>query len=177
MGCHSARYVRYGSLMEDLGVPKEVLREKIIHTGASLGDGMISAMRADEAEAWFYQRPPDLSLSAKLRGTDWLYAYMRGFYRDASRPSGWNNTVFPNVAMPHVLADLQGERRGETLVAGRLSPAEYDLLVADLVNFMDYMADPSRADRHRAGFLILSVLFLLLLSSYFLYREYWKGVR
>ena len=157
-----------------MGVPEDVLREKIIHTDASLGDGMLSAMRADEGEAWFYQSPPDLSLTAKQRGADWIYAYLRAFYRDPSRPSGWNNTVFPNVAMPHVLADLQGEWRGETPAPGRLSPAEYDLLVADLVNFMDYMADPSRADRHRAGFLTLSVLLLLLVSSYFLYREYWK---
>ena len=178
MGCHSAQYVRYGRLMEDLGIPEDLLRDNLIHTNASLGDGMITAMRADEAAAWLNQAPPDLSLSARLRGADWLYAYMRSFYADPESPSGWNNTVFQNVAMPHVLADLQGEKNGDGVVLkkGRLSSLEYDLLVTDLVNFMDYMADPSRPERYRAGYLILSVLLLLLISSYFLYREYWRDI-
>lgn len=182
-GCHSAAYMRYGRIAEDLDIPQELLRTRLIYTDSGLADGIVSAMRQEDAVEWFHQAaPPDLSLSAKLRGNDWLYAYLRGFYRDATRPSGWNNSVFPNVAMPHVLADLQGEvvrdAEGNALLQrpGRLSAGEYDLLIADLVNFMDYMAEPARADRYRAGYVIISLLLLLLFCTYFLYREYWRDI-
>lgn len=182
-GCHSAQYMRYGRLAEDLGIPADQLRTHLMYTDSSLADGIQSAMSPDEAAEWFHQAaPPDLTLSAKLRGKDWLYGYLRGFYRDESRPSGWNNSVFPNVAMPHVLADLQGEPalgdNGETVLLrpGRLSATEYDLLVNDLVNFMDYMAEPSRKERYRAGYIILALLIPLLLLTFFLYKEYWRDV-
>lgn len=185
-GCHSAAYVRYGRLASDLGIPEAQLRAHLMPASAGLADGIASAMPPEQAVEWFHQAaPPDLSLSAKLRGVDWLYGYLRGFYLDPSRPGGWNNAVFPNVAMPHVLAGLQGEYAldgggdGEKTLrrAGRLSASEYDALAADLVNFMDYMADPSRAERHRAGYVILSVLMLLFVCTYFLYREYWRDIR
>lgn len=182
-GCHSAAYMRYGHFVNDLGIPEDLLRSNLIYTEASPSDGMLSAMPAQKAAEWFHQAvPPDLTLSAKLHGTDWLYAYMRSFYRDPSRPSGWNNHIFENVAMPHVLADLQGEmavgEAGEPVIlrAGRLSPAAYDLLITDLVNFMDYMAEPTRAERHRAGYVILSILLILFICTYFLYREYWRDI-
>lgn len=199
-GCHSAVYMRYGRVAEDLGIPEDLLRTRLMYNEAGLADGMISAMRQEDATEWFYQAaPPDLSLSAKLRGVDWLYSYLHAFYRDDTRPSGWNNRVFPNVAMPHVLADLQGEialskisknedgeggNNGDSgkgnseviLREGRLSAQEYDVLVTDLVNFMDYMAEPSRADRYRAGYVIISILLLLLISTFFLYREYWRDI-
>ena len=183
VGCHSAEYVRYGRLAEDLKIPETLLRERLMPGGVSFGDGILSAMRREDAEGWFYQAaPPDLSLSAKLHGEEWLYAYLHGFYRDAERPSGWNNTVVSNVAMPHVLAGLQGEQVvGEdgglvAAVGGRLSAAEYDLLVSDLVNFLGYIADPARPQRHRAGYLIISFLLVLFVFTYFLYREYWRDI-
>ena len=182
-GCHSAAYMRYGRIAEDLGIPEDLLRTRLMHSDAGLADGIVSAMRQEDAVEWFHQAaPPDLSLSAKLRGNDWLYAYLRGFYRDDTRPSGWNNSVFPNVAMPHVMANLQGEFARDAegaevpLRPGRLSAGEYDLLVTDLVNFMDYMAEPARADRHRAGYVIISLLLLLLFCTYLLYREYWRDI-
>ncbi|MCH9758826.1 MAG: cytochrome c1 [Proteobacteria bacterium] len=182
-GCHSAEYIRYGRIAEDLGIDPAVLREKLIFNEVSLSSGIESSMDTEEATEWFHQAaPPDLSLSAKLRGVDWLYSYLRGFYRQEDRPSGWNNQIFPNVAMPHVLADLQGEfavnAEGEkTLIRpGRLSSTEYDLMIIDLVNFMDYIAEPARAERYRAGYLILSLLLLLLLCTFFLYREYWRDI-
>lgn len=183
-GCHSAQYVRYGRLAEDLGMSEDMVADNLIFTGAGLGDGILTAMREEDAKVWFNDAlPPDLSLSASFRGADWLYAYLRGFYRDDSRETGWNNTIFANVGMPHVLADLQGEQRLDdngklTLVKeGRMSKADYDSMVLDLVNFMDYMSDPSLPQRHRTGYLILSVLMLLLIFTYFLYQEYWKDVK
>jgi ubiquinol-cytochrome c reductase cytochrome c1 subunit len=150
--------------------------------GAGVADVMRSAMPSQHAGEWLLQAPPDLSLSARLRGADWLYAYLRGFYRDESAPAGWNNAIFEGVAMPHALASLQGERRledGELQppAGGRLSAAEYDLLVADLVNFMDYAADPARPQRHRAGYLFISVLLVLFMLAYFVYRDYWREIR
>lgn len=181
-GCHSAVYLRYGRIGEDLGIGEDVLRANLMGGGAGLASGIESAMPADKAAEWFGQAPPDLSLSAKLRGNDWLYAYLRGFYRDADAAGGWNNTVFENVAMPHVLAELQGEygvgEDGEKVLvrSGRLSPAEYDAFVVDLVNFMDYMAEPARGERYRAGYVVLSLLLILLVCAFFLYREYWRDI-
>ena len=182
MGCHSAQYVRYGRLEEDLKIPRTLLRKHLMPVAVGIGDTMQSAALTEEMEVWFNSSAPDLSLIAKLRGTNWLYAYLRGFYRDEASFTGWNNTVFPNVSMPHVLWSLQGEQEllktGELSLTepGRLSAVKYDLLVADLVNFLDYISDPARPARHRAGYLFLSVLLLLLVFSYFLYREYWRDV-
>ena len=185
MGCHSAKYMRYGRLVEDLGLSAEQIETFLIHNAAGLGDGMASAMRTEDGQEWFQQAvPPDLSLSARLRGPDWLYAYMRGFYRDEERPSGWNNIVFDNVAMPHVMADLQGVyardlATGELTqsVEGRLSPAEYNAMIGDLVTFMAYMGEPSRAMRYKTGYLVMAFLLTLLLATYFLYKEYWRDIK
>lgn len=193
LGCHSASYMRYGRLAEDIGVSESQIERMLIHTGSGLGedressllaDGMETAMDPDDARAWFSQAaPPDLSLSARLRGPDWLYAYMRGFYRDPARPSGWNNTVLENAAMPHVLSALQGSMQKDASGAlvqaspGRLSPERYDALVVDLVSFMVYMGEPSRAKRFKIGYLVMAFLLALLLASYFLYREYWRDIK
>ncbi|MGI9298013.1 MAG: cytochrome c1 [Gammaproteobacteria bacterium] len=183
LGCHSAEYMRYGRLTEDAGLSGEQVREFLIHGDAGLGDGMRAAMDSEDGKKWFYQAsPPDLTLSSRLRGPDWLYAYLRGFYRDPDRPGGWNNTIFSNAAMPNVLADLQGVQiRGadgdlEQLSAGRMSPAEFDALVGDLVTFMAYMGEPSREARYKTGYLVLAFLLTLLLPTYFLYREYWRDI-
>ena len=184
MGCHSAQYMRYGRMVEDLEISPNQVHKFLIYNGAGLGDGMLSSMRQEDGREWFDQaHPPDLSLSAKLRGSDWLYAYLRSFYRDPSRPSGWNNTVFPNVAMPHVLANLQGvydkEGDSDTLVqrkAGAMSAVEYNGLVGDIVSFMVYAAEPSRQTRLQTGYLVMAFLLVLLIFTYFLYREYWRDV-
>lgn len=184
LGCHGAQYMRYGRLTEDAGLDGEQVKKFLIHNDAGLGDGMRSAMRAEDGKEWFYQAAaPDLSLSARLRSPDWLYAYLRGFYRDPARPGGWNNAVFHNVAMPHVLADLQGVyARGEDgalsqIVAGRMSSAEYDAMIGDLVAYMAYMGEPARAARHKTGYLVMAFLLAILLPVYFLYREYWRDIR
>ena len=186
LGCHSAQYMRYGRMVEDLGVTEEQVETLLIHNAESgLGDGMVSAMRAEDSKEWFYQAlPPDLTLVARLRGADWLYAYLRGFYRDPARPNGWNNTVFNNVAMPHVMAGLQGvytlDADTHKLLpasSGSLSAKEYDSLVSDLVTFLVYMGEPSRAARLKTGYLVMALLLLLLPATYFLYREYWREIK
>lgn len=109
--CHSAGYMRYNRMGEDLGIPDELIKEHMLFAAERVGDLMKAVMPKEDARDWFGIEPPDLSLVARYRGPDWLYTYMRSFYRDDRSPSGWNNTVFPNVAMPHVLYEWQGELR------------------------------------------------------------------
>ena len=109
MGCHSAQYQRYERVANDLGIPDELMVDNLIFTGALIGEHMNIGMRAEDSKVWFGAAPPDLTMVARVRGEDWLYSYMRSFYEDPSRPFGWNNTVFENVGMPHVLAELQGK--------------------------------------------------------------------
>ncbi len=204
LGCHSAAYMRYERL-RDFGLTESQIRDNLIFTGAKVGDLMKIAMDPKESKEWFGAPPPDLTLIARSRasgagsGADWLYSYLRGFYRDPSRPTGWNNTVFPNVAMPHVLWQLQGEQvlrtevraiprgsKGEVekhelqrLVLekpGSMSAAEYDRMVADLVNFLVYMGEPSRQFRIELGIYVLMFLGVMFVFAYLLKKEYWKDV-
>src|SRR5690606_22686203 len=108
MGCHEAKFQRYERVADDIGIPHELMMENLVMTDAKIGDHMRIGMQADDAKSWFGAAPPDLTLVARVRGTDWLYTYLRTFYEDPTRPLGWNNKAFPNVGMPHVLAGLQG---------------------------------------------------------------------
>jgi len=110
MGCHSAKFQRYERVANDLGIPEELMLENLVFTGAKIGDHMKIGMREADAKVWFGAAPPDLTLVARVRGTDWLYSYLRSFYEDPSRPWGVNNKVFPNVGMPNVLTSLQGRQ-------------------------------------------------------------------
>lgn len=110
MGCHSAQYQRYERVATDLGIPEELMMENLVFTGALYGEHMNIGMRPEDSKVWFGAAPPDLTMVARVRGEDWLYSYLRSFYEDPSRPFGWNNTVFENVGMPHVLAELQGRQ-------------------------------------------------------------------
>ncbi len=204
LGCHGASYMRYNRL-QDLGLTEQQIRDNLIFTGAKVGDLMKTAMAPNDAKEWFGAPPPDLTVIARSRasgagsGADWLYTYLRGFYRDASRPTGWNNTAFPNVGMPHALYQLQGEQVLKTGVVlfprgskgevekfeaqklalakpGALNPAEYDRLVADLVNFLVYMGEPAKQFRTQLGIYVLLFLSLLFVLAYALKKEYWKDV-
>lgn len=184
-GCHSARHMRYDRMTEDLGIAPDQLRAHLMFSGETeTAVPMLTAMREDDAREWFFQAvPPDLTLVARVRGVDWLYAYLRGYYRDPSRPTGWNNAVFENTAMPHALANLQGvaEKNPDTgalalAAPGELSPGEYNLLAADLVNFLHYIAEPSRETRLTVGYAAMTFLLVLLLFAWLLYREYWRDV-
>lgn len=198
LNCHSAGYMRYNRL-EDIGLNKQQILDNLVFTGVKVGDLMKISMDAKEAKSWFGAAPPDLSVIARSRasadgsGADWLYTYLRGFYRDAGRPTGWNNTVYANVGMPHVLWELQGEQvlaehkvQGagftKTEMAlklekpGTLNPTEYNQMVADLVNYMVFMAEPVRSDRKTIGMFVLIALGLLFVLAYALKKEYWKDV-
>jgi len=192
LNCHSASSMRYNRLM-DLGLTEQQIRDNLIFTSAKVGDSMsISAGRKDQKE-WFGVEPPDLSVVARSRGADWLYTYLRTFYRDESRPTGWNNQAFPNVSMPHVLWQLQGIQAMKTEIEeheghksehkklvmekpGSLSALEYDKLTRDLVNFLSYMGEPDKTRRSQIGIVVLFFLLLLLLPAWLLKKEYWKDV-
>ena len=199
LGCHSANYMRYNRL-QDLGLNEQQIRDNLIFTGLKVGDLMKTAMAPKDGKEWFGAAPPDLTVIARSRsshagsGADWLYTYMRTFYRDPGRPTGWNNVVYGNVAMPHVLYQLQGEQALKTervmrpegypedvqrLVLekkGLLTPAEYDRLVADLVNYLDYMAEPAATKRRTIGIYVLLFLGLFWVLAYALKKEFWKDV-
>jgi ubiquinol-cytochrome c reductase cytochrome c1 subunit len=199
LGCHSANYMRYNRL-SDLGLDEQQIRDNLIFTGLKVGDLMKTAMAPKDGKEWFGAAPPDLTVIARSRsshagsGADWLYTYMRTFYRDPSRPTGWNNMVYANVAMPHALYELQGEQvlRTERVMRpegypedvqrlvlerkGLLSPAEYDRLVADLVNYLDYMAEPAATKRRTIGIYMLLFLGLFWVLAYALKKEFWKDV-
>ncbi len=206
LGCHSAGYMRYNRL-EDLGLTPQQIRDNLIFTGAKVGDLLKNSMDPKDAKEWFGAAPPDLTVIARSRaspagsGVDWLYTYLRGFYRDASRPTGWNNVVYRDVGMPHVLWKVQGEQelRTEAVVIARgdevedvekrevqklvlarpgaLSPLDYDLLVRDLVNFLAYMAEPAKRARIEVGIFVLLFLGVFFVLAYALKKEYWKDVQ
>lgn len=195
LNCHSATAMRYGRLTE-LGLTEPQIRENLLFTADKIGEPMASALDARIAKAAFGIVPPDLSLIGRSRSPDWLYTYMRGFYRDPSAKSGWNNVVFPNVAMPHVLWEYQGDqalqvtermdpRTGDTkrtqkLVMerpGRMSPAQYDQYVADLVNYLAYMSEPAQTARKQWGIVVLFVLAAFAVLALLLKNEYWSDVR
>jgi len=167
LGCHSAKYVRYERIADDLGIDKDVLQQNLMFTGEKVGDPLTIALDAEQAKKWFGAVPPDLSLEAKLRGTDWVYAYLTGFYPDESRPFGYNNKVFPSVGMPFVMEQMQKD----------LSPEEFDTAMYDLANFMDYIAEPVKKERIILGRWVIAFLILLMLPVVvWLNHEYWKDI-
>ncbi len=186
--CHGASYMRYNR-HRDIGYTNEEILEKLVFTGQKVGDLMESAMRKKEAEEWFGVVPPDLSVIARARGADWLYTYLKAFYRDETTATGWNNLVFDRAAMPHVLYQLQGEQK---LVLkktdkeeqknlslekeGKLSAAEYDKFVGDLVNYLVYLGEPHANARKKLGIEVMIFLLGMLLLSYALKKEYWKDI-
>lgn len=186
LNCHSASAMRY-SRLADLGLDEEQIRANLMFTSDKVGDPMTTTLDPREGKAWFGVMPPDLSLVARSRGPDWLYTYMRGFYRDPTARSGWNNTVFPNVGMPHVLwqyqgsQDLQASGSGGARLAlgepGTLQPAQYDRYVGDLVNYLVYMGEPARAKRVQIGIVVMFFLAVFFVITVLLKKEYWKDVR
>jgi ubiquinol-cytochrome c reductase cytochrome c1 subunit len=187
LNCHSASYMRYNRL-QDIGLTEQQIKDNLMFTADKVGEPMRIAMQPKEAKAWFGAAPPDLTLIARSRasgdgsGADWLYTYLRGFYRDESRPTGWNNTVFENVGMPHALWELQGiqvkDEHGKLSLQspGKMSAADYDTNVADLVAFLQYIGDPGSEYRKQLGCIVIAFLLVLLVFAYALKREYWKDI-
>ncbi len=195
LNCHTASLMRY-SRLEDLDLTEEQIKENLLFTTDKIGDTMSPPVDPKISKAAFGVVPPDLSLIARSRSADWLYTYLRSFYRDPNSTSGWNNTVFHNVAMPHVLYEEQGMQalqvtekvnditgdRIETrkLVIerpGTMTPVQYDRYVGDLVNYLVYMSEPAQTQRRLWGIVVLFVLAGFAIVAYLLKREYWKDVR
>jgi ubiquinol-cytochrome c reductase cytochrome c1 subunit len=194
LGCHGVQFMRYGSLTE-LGLSEQQIRDNLMFTADKVGEPMKVHMDPKAAKRWFGVAPPDLSVVSRSRGADWLYTYLRTFYRDPKTVTGWNNAVYPNVAMPHALWTLQGERRLENvahadsaghatvehkwseLSKGAQSAAEYDATVRDLVNFLAYVGEPAASDRRAIGIIVLFVLSVLFIFAYLVKKEFWKDVK
>ncbi|WP_458574882.1 cytochrome c1 [Polynucleobacter sp. HIN6] len=197
LGCHSAVNLRYNRL-RDIGLSDQQIKDNLILGDQKVGDLMTISMNPKDAKAWFGKVPPDLSVEARARGTDWLYTYFRTYYKDEESPTGWNNMVYPNVGMPHVLWELQGERiakfeevkdpknpakttkvfKGfEQTTPGLMKPQEYDDNIADLVSFMSWMAEPTQLQRKRIGVVVLLFLAIFTLLAWRLNKAYWKDIR
>ena len=198
MGCHSAKYHRWMHVAEDLEIPENVVEENLIWRTdedgkkEQVGSLMLVAMGDDYGERVYGKAPPDLTLTARYRGPSWIYNYLRTFYLEEGSPTGVNNAVLQNAAMPHVLWPLQGWQRpvyeenehgeGQHIVdfelvqEGSMSPTEYDRAMRDLVNFMVYLGEPARMDRAAVGGWVLLFLVVLLVVAYLMKREYWKDV-
>jgi ubiquinol-cytochrome c reductase cytochrome c1 subunit len=183
LGCHSVQYMRYSSLI-DIGIPEPVVKEHLLFTADKVGEPIKAPLDVKTAKVWFGVNPPDLSVIARVRGADWLYTYLRTFYRDPKTTTGWNNAVFPNVAMPHALWALQGERglddkthKFTEISKGTQSVTEYDTTVRDLVNFLVYASEPAANDRKTIGIIVLFALGVLFIFAYLLKLEFWKDVK
>jgi ubiquinol-cytochrome c reductase cytochrome c1 subunit len=196
LGCHSAKYVRYNRVAADLGLTDEQLKQNLLFTSDSPHATMKVTINADDAKKWFGVVPPDLSLIARARGTDYLYTFMRSFYADPAKATGVNNLALPGTAMPHVLWELQGTQEavweGHTdaqgnvqkhfkefklATPGKLSPEEYDAFVRDTVNFLDYIGEPVQVQRQSLGYAVIAFLVFFTLLTYALKKEYWKDVK
>jgi ubiquinol-cytochrome c reductase cytochrome c1 subunit len=199
LNCHGASYVRYNRL-EDIGLTDQAIKDNLMFTADKIGEQMKIAMQPAEAKVWFGAAPPDLSVIARSRasefgsGADWLYTYLRTFYRDPERPTGWNNVVFENVGMPHALYELQGQQFAkvaekddghggkvkevslELAKPGKLSKDEYDKAVGDLVSFLVWMGEPVAEKRKSIGVVVLIALAGLFVLSYALKKNYWKDI-
>jgi ubiquinol-cytochrome c reductase cytochrome c1 subunit len=190
LGCHSAKYVRYNRLAKDLQLTEPQLTGNLMFTGERPFDTMAIGARPEDQVRWFGRQPPDLSLIARSRGPDYLYTFLRSFYADPSKPTGANNIVLPGTAMPHVLWELQGVQKAEfkagehgqefekfeLIRAGALQPEEYDEVVRDIVNFLDYIGEPIQKQRVALGIRVIGFLLVFWLIAYLLKKEIWKDV-
>jgi ubiquinol-cytochrome c reductase cytochrome c1 subunit len=187
LNCHGASFMRYNRL-RDIGLTEAQIKDNLMFTAEKVGEPMHVVMRREDAKLWFGVSPPDLTLIARARasefgsGADWIYTYLRSFYRDDTRPTGWNNKIFTNVAMPHVLWELQGEQvigpDHELSLAkpGKLTPEQYDDFVGDLVAYLQFMGEPVAGFRKELGVIVLIFLAIFFVLAYALKREFWKDV-
>ncbi|MCG8489789.1 MAG: cytochrome c1 [Candidatus Thiodiazotropha sp.] len=194
LSCHSAKYQRYNRMAKDLGLTEQEVIDNLMFTTDKIGDTMNIAMTAEKGTEWFGSPPPDLSVIARARGVDWLYTYLRGFYLDEKRPFGVNNRVFPDVGMPNVLWQLQGDQKAvyktvthdgveseelerlEQASEGTMSPEEFDQVARDITAFLSYIGEPIQMERKRLGVWVLLFIAVFFVLSYLLKKEYWKDV-
>ncbi len=204
LNCHGAEFMRYNRL-RDIGLSEAQIATNLVLTGAKVGETMKVSLDAKDAKDWFGGLPPDLTLIARSRsdaskgsGADYIYTLLRNFYRDDSKPTGWNNLAFPGIGMPHVLWELQGQQRAvyaevpdphhagqtmqvfkefEMVVPGTMTPAQYNEAVADLVAFLQWMSEPVQRDRVRLGIWVLLFLAGFTVIAWRLNASFWKDVK
>jgi ubiquinol-cytochrome c reductase cytochrome c1 subunit len=203
LNCHAASVMRYNRL-KDIGLTEDQIKNNLLFTSDKVGDLMKVSLSTKDAKEWFGTVPPDLSVIARARasdagsGADWIYTYLRTFYKDDSRPTGWNNMVFSDVGMPHAMWELQGVRNAkfvekkdphnasktthafagfEQVKPGKLSNADYDSAVADLVSYMQWMGEPIQGKRKQLGVIVLLFLSLFAFFAWRLNASYWKEVK
>lgn len=193
VGCHSLKYMRYSRIADDLGLSEDQVMNNLNFTGAKFGEHVISAMPAALAEKSFGKAPPDLSLIARVRGSDWVYTYLKSFYLDESRPLGWNNQLFPNASMPNPLWEMQGlqravygkkdEKTGEAPVerldvaqTGTQSAEEFDRTARDIAAFLEYVGEPGALKRQQTGVWVVLFLAFFTFMAWLLKKEYWRDV-
>jgi len=204
LNCHSAAFMRYNRL-RDLGLTEAQIKSNLLFASEKVGETMKVSLDPKQAKEWFGALPPDLTVIARSRadgakgsGADYLYTYMRTFYRDETKATGWNNMLFPSVAMPHVLWELQGQRAAkfeeaadphdaskkvhvfkgyEQLTPGTLSPRQYDEAVGDLVAYLQWMGEPAQAQRFRLGVMVLLFLAVFTVFAWRLNASFWKDVK
>ena len=192
-GCHSLRFLRTTRMAADLGLSEDEVMANLNLTDAKYGEHVLSSMPADQAAKWFGQVPPDLSLTARSRGSDWIYTYLKSFYLDETRPLGWNNTLFPNASMPNPLWQQQGLQhavfgekdaatgqvpveRLEVATPGTQNAAQFDQTVRDLTAFLEYAAEPAALKRQGIGVWVILFLSFLTLLAWLVKNEYWRDV-
>jgi ubiquinol-cytochrome c reductase cytochrome c1 subunit len=200
LGCHSAAFMRFNRL-QDIGISEQQIKDNLLFTTEKVGDVMKANIDPRQAKEWFGANPPDLTLVARSRaghggsGADYLYTYLRTYYRDDTKATGWNNLAFPSVGMPHALWELQGDRRPvytkveqhghevdvfkgwEQVRPGTMTPLQYDQAVGDLVNYLQWMAEPAQNTRVRVGVWVLLFLVMALVFVWRLNASYWKDVK
>lgn len=201
LNCHSAAFMRYNRL-KDIGLTEQQIKDNLLFTTDKVGETMKAAIDPKQAKEWFGANPPDLTVIARSRaaagqgsGGDYLYTYLRSYYPDTTKPTGWNNLVFPSVGMPHVLWELQGERQPvydvreehghevkvfkgwEQVTPGTMTPLQYDQAVGDLVSYLQWMGEPSQNSRVRVGVWVLIFLGFFTVIAWRLNAAYWKDVK
>lgn len=190
LGCHSAKYTRYLNIANNFDMDEDLVLQEIAPEGAGIYDKLLTAMNTHDANRWFGIKPPDLSLIARSRGSDWLVSYLKGFYVDPSKSLGVNNTIFKDVGMPNMLWKLQGTQKpvyktvnGQEVITklileepGTMSPEEFDIFVNDLTNFLVYVSEPHQLKRKSMGKYVLLYILLFTIIAYLLKKEYWKGI-
>ncbi|MBE8215544.1 MAG: cytochrome c1 [Endozoicomonadaceae bacterium] len=190
-GCHSMRFQRYQRVAKDLGIPDDLMISHLIFNEDKISDFMFNGMTPAMGKEWFGAAPPDLTLVARVRGTDWLYTYLRTFYYDPVTPWKSNNLVFPNAGMPDIFEPIKGRMikvcqdpadqntcslQPDPKYPGIMLPDMFDQMIYDLVNFMAYSAEPIKLERQRIGVYVILFLCLLLILACLLKREYWKDI-
>ena len=200
LNCHSAAFMRFNRL-KDIGLTDQQIKDNLLFTTDKVGETMKAAIDPKQAMDWFGGNPPDLTVIARSRsgasgnGADYLYTYLRTYYRDATKATGWNNLAYPNVAMPHVLWELQGERKPvyieheehghktpifkgwEQVTPGAMTPLQYDQAIGDLVGYLQWMAEPAQNTRVRVGVWVLLFLLCLTFIAWRLNAAFWKDVK